>query len=103
VYQVHGYQIPETNLTASACAAVFDQEVEDQIKNAWEKIEKPETLCCLLMRGRDCNFTDHVATYIGHGKILHIRRETNSMIERLYPYRHMVKGIYRFKGEKNVS
>jgi cell wall-associated NlpC family hydrolase len=103
IYALHGYKLPETNLTASACAAVFNEEVEAQIKTLWQRINEPEKLCCILMTGRDCSFTDHVATYIGSGKIFHIRKETNSIIERLHPYRHQIKGIYKFKGIKQCQ
>ena len=96
--------VPKTNISICACKQATNEEIEDHIFKYWEKIDEPEIPCAVLIKSNNHNFADHIATYIGDNKILHISVNTNSIIDRLYPrYKGRVLGFYRFIGDKYAS
>jgi len=100
-YAKHGIYIPETNISVCACKQASDKEIQDQILKYWKLIDKPEIPCGVLILSTNPAFANHIGTYIGNNKILHITMNTNSIIERLYPkYKDKIVGFYKFIGDK---
>jgi len=100
-YKTFNIFIPPTDISVCACKQVSNKEIKDRIKLEWERIPKPEIPCGVIITPSDLSSALHIATYIGQGKILHITKNINSMIENLKPkYKTRIFGFYRFIGNK---
>jgi cell wall-associated NlpC family hydrolase len=100
-FKKHGYNVPATNISVCACKDASNQEIEDHILQYWQAIDKPEIPCGVLILSTNPAFANHIGTYIGNNKILHITKNTNSIIEKMYPkYKHKIIGFYKFIGDK---
>jgi len=108
-YKVFGVEIPNYNLACNAVEAISysPKGIGDVVSEMamsriaeWEKLEKPEEPCVIAMSLGIPGVLHHLALYIGKNRILHIRRETMSCIERLdhplYFQREMV--FYKYVG-----
>ena len=100
--------IPVTDIAVCASRSVSNAEIENKIKEQWVTVEKPVIPCGVLIASSNPMFAHHIATYIGNNKILHITKNTNSIIENLFPkYKTRIIGFYRFvsreKGKNNVT
>ena len=104
VHKKYGYNIPSTNIAVCASREISNKEIQRKIIEDWQKIEKPQTPCGVLIASSDPRFAHHIATYIGDNRILHITKNTNSMVERLFPkYKTRVLGFYKYIGDNQVN
>jgi len=104
VHKKYGYNIPGTNIAVCASRKVSNKEIKKNILTDWVKIEKPEIPCGVLISSSNPDFANHIATYIGDNRILHIMFTTNSTVERLFPkYKNRVLGFYKYIGKSDDS
>ncbi|MCP4341371.1 MAG: hypothetical protein GY799_21450 [Desulfobulbaceae bacterium] len=96
----HGLLVPETNIAVCASQVASDKEIEDQRMKYWEEIERPVEPCGVLINSSDSRFANHIGTYVGRGKILHITMNTNSIIERMDKYKNRIIGFYKFNPQE---
>lgn len=95
----HNLFVPETNISVCACQQASNQEIQDNIMQYWEPIDRPIEPCGVLIQSTNPNFANHIGTYIGNNRMLHITMSTNSIIERMIPkYKNKVLGFYKFIG-----
>jgi len=103
-YKLHNTYIPQTNISVCANQSVSDKEIEDNILQYWKPITKPENPCSILILSTNPEFANHIGFYIGSGKMLHITKNTNSIIERIYPKcNNKVLGFYKFIGNPKMG
>lgn len=99
-FKKHGMNVPETNISVCACREASNKEIINNVSKYWLKIEKPKTPCAVVIRSTNPDFANHIGTYVGSGRILHVAQNINSVIERMYPkYKNKVLGFYEFTGE----
>lgn len=98
---IEGLEVPAVNIAVCACRKASNRAIAVDLLKYWKPIEKPEVGCGILIKSTDPNFCNHIGTYVGDNRILHITINTNSIIERLYPkFENKILGFYRFIGEK---
>lgn len=103
-YSLHGIKIPSTSIAVCACQQASNQEIKDNILQYWEVIKKPENPCGVLILSTNPAFANHIGFYIGNNQMLHIMKNTNSIIERIYPkYKNKILGFYRFIGDNECQ
>lgn len=94
----HGLIVPKTNIAVCACQQASNKEIQDNILKYWEPIENPTEPCGVLIQSTNPDFANHIGTYIGRGRMLHVSISTNSVIERIDKYSHKILGYYKFVG-----
>jgi len=68
----------------------------------WQKLEKPEIGCLVLLRLVPLSWANHVGIYIGRGRFIHAYAGAGVCIDRLAHWRSRVIGYYKPKeGEKH--
>ena len=93
--------VPPTDIAVCASKAVSNKEIKSRIKLQWDRVDIPEVPCGVLILSSNNQFADHIATYIGNNQILHVSKNTNSVIENIYPkFRTRIVGFYKFTGDK---
>jgi len=60
--------------------------------NYFQRILKEEKYCIILLEKNNIN---HIAIYLGNGKMIHSRSDFGVIIESLSRYRKYVKGFYK--------
>jgi len=96
-----GIYIPPTNISVCACQETSDKEIYANLAKSWVKLETPENPCGILILSHNQRFANHIGTFIGKNRILHITKNTNSIIERLLPkYKNQIIGFYKYIGDK---
>lgn len=99
VFGRYGIKLPETNISVIACAQASQQEIDEQKKKYWQRIDKPETPCVLQIFSSNPAYANHLATYIGNGRVIHITLKTRVTIQRLSCIQHQkIEGFYRYVG-----
>lgn len=99
VYKRNGVNIPQTNISVTACCQMSQKEIEEHIQKSWLKLDKPEPLCAVQIYSSMPEYANHIATYLGFGKIIHISMKTNVIIQRLADYNPAkIEGYYRYVG-----
>lgn len=99
VFGRFGTVLPETNVSVLECAKVSQNEINKHIMSAWERIDKPEVPCGVQIYSSNPNYANHIATYIGNGKIIHITIKSNVIIQRLSGIqKQKIEGFYRYVG-----
>ena len=101
VYLRHGVNLPETNIAVCACRQASNQEISRHMAASWEKIETPEYPCAVLVGSTHPAFADHVAAYIGRGRIIHVTINRSVAVDRLSDWEHKIKGFYKYVGNAN--
>ena len=100
-YAKHDIHIPATNISVCACTEVSNREIQDNVVQYWEPILTPGGLCGVLLLSTNPDFANHIGFYVGGNRMLHITKNTNSVIERMYPkYENKIIGFYKFTGGK---
>lgn len=98
--KIDGKNVPPTDIAVCASKTASNAEISNQILKDWTLIEKPEIGCGILIASLNPHFANHIGTYVGDNRILHITINTNSIIERLYPkFNNKVMGFFRYTGE----
>ncbi len=99
VYKRNGISLPEINISVTACCQVSQQELNENLAKEWHRIERPEPLCGVQIYSSLHEYANHIATYLGFGKIIHISIKTNVIIQRLADYNPAkIEGFYRYVG-----
>lgn len=99
VFGRYGILLPQTNISVIACAEVSQKEINAHIMKSWERIDKPEAPCGVQIFSSNPNYANHVATYIGNDRIIHITLKSNVIIQRLSSIqKQKIEGFYRYVG-----
>lgn len=96
---ITGKFVPPTNVAVCANKCAANAEIYNQIVKDWTQIEEPEIGCGILINSINASFANHIGTYVGSNRILHITMNTNSLIERLYPkFKNKILGFFQYTG-----
>lgn len=89
---------PEYNICAFAVKSI-DGLIEAEAATTWRRLSEPE-LYALIVIKNDPVFANHVATYMGGGRFLHVMRGINVAYGRINDpeWRLKIKGYYRYAG-----
>jgi len=99
VFSRYDIWLPETNISVIACAQASQQEIDEQKNKYWQRIDKLEVPCGIQIFSSHPGFANHIATYIGNGRVIHITIKTKVIIQRLSGIqKQKVEGFYRYVG-----
>lgn len=102
VFRRFGVIIPQTNISVLACASASQKEIDAHKARSWKRIKYPIEPCAVQIFSSDKDFANHLATYIGNGKIIHITMRTNTLIQRLSTIsKHKIEGFYKYVNPNN--
>jgi len=105
VFKRHGIDIPETNIAVCACRQSSNLEIKNHIWMSWKEIEQSQVKnhvpCGILIRSTDPNFANHIAAYIGKGKMIHTTLNRAVAVDRIADYQHKILGFYIYVGHPN--
>jgi len=98
IKRLAGLPCPEYNISAFAVRSI-DKIIAAEAKSHWEKLPGPE-LYALIVIKNDPVFANHVATYMGGGRFLHIMQGINVAYGRINDpeWRLKIRGYYRYVG-----
>jgi cell wall-associated NlpC family hydrolase len=90
--------LPAVNMSVTACRQASQQTIDAHIHRLWKQIPVPEVPCGVQIRSSDPGYANHIAVYIGYGKIIHITLKSRVVIQRLADYANKVEGFYKYVG-----
>lgn len=93
--------IPKTNIATCVCKEVSTKEIQKHIMASWEKIDKPEMPCGIVIKQTDPRYADHLAVCVAYGKMIHVRMGMNTIIESIYLWKPKIIGYYKYVGNNN--
>ena len=94
-----GLPCPDYHISALAVAQV-DALIKVEAEKAWPwQAVAPEPYALMVMKNGPV-YKSHVATYMGHGRFLHIARKIPATYGRINDpaWRHRIVGYYRYVG-----
>jgi len=101
-HKTFGIEIPKYDIAECSCKSITDKELARNIAKDWKRIDKLEKPCGILFESLSERYGNHIAVYIGKGKIIHTRRETGCIVERLSNInKKKIIGYYKFVGDYN--
>lgn len=104
IFREHGVEVPEYGIN---CDCRDWKEIHSHIEKArkqWNRIDKPKVPCLVVLRSVNVNapisFTDHVAVFVGEGKMMHTIEKLGSHITKInHPlWNRKIEGFYEFVG-----
>ena len=99
VFGRYGVKLPETNISVLECATASQREIDTRMAALCERIDVPETPCLVQIKSSNPAYANHLATYIGGGRVIHITMKTNVLIQRLSSIqKQKIEGFYRYVG-----
>lgn len=98
VYRRYGIDIPQTNISVTACREASNREILEHAARYWRAIEKPEVPCAVLISSTNPEYANHIGVYIGRGRLLHITIHRAVVVDRLADWQRKIIGYYRFIG-----
>ncbi len=99
VFRRYGVELPQINISVLACRAVSQQEIDNNFKKLCERIQVPEAPCLVQILSSDPVYANHLATYIGEGRIIHITMRSRAIIQRLNTiHPKKIEGFYKYVG-----
>lgn len=102
VFGRYGIELPETNISVLVCAQASQQEIEAQKKKYWKRIDRLRVPCAVEIFSSNPGFANHIATYIGKGRIIHITLKTKVVVQRLSTIqKQKIEGFYKYVGPSN--
>jgi len=101
VFRRNGVIIPKTNISVCACKDVSDQEIQAHKKANWVQIDKPEVPCGILILSTNPDFANHIAAYIGKGKMIHTTLNRAIVIDRISDWQQKIIGFYKYVDNNN--
>jgi cell wall-associated NlpC family hydrolase len=88
VFEAYGVNVPDYRVSCFASTDI-DATVEGA-RNQWQRLEKPEPPCLIVMKGIDPDAPQacsHLGVYVGEGRMIHTFQKTMSCLERIkHPY-----------------
>lgn len=95
VYRRFGIDLPKVNISVLACVRASNEAIARGIENHWQSIPKPEVPCAVEIRSINPKYPNHVAIYVGGGRIIHAQKHQVT-VDRLSKWKHKVMGFYRY-------
>lgn len=96
VYRRCGIEIPKSNIAGTACKEASNQEMQDHIDSYWRKIDELEVPCAVVIKATNPKFCNHVAAYIGDGKMVHVTLNKNVCVDKVKKYQRKIIGYYQY-------
>lgn len=97
VFNRYGIQLPTINMSVTACCQASQKEIDSHIARSWIRIGKPITPCGVQIKSSDPKYANHIATYIGYGRIIHVTLNTKVIVQRLADYHpSRIEGFYKY-------
>ncbi|MBF0406480.1 MAG: C40 family peptidase [Candidatus Riflebacteria bacterium] len=81
VFKRFGYRLPEYPVGAYEPEQINSVIMSD--RKIWQELEKPQKPCLVLMRLGVIDLINHCGVYTGDGFVLHTRKKTGSILERI--------------------
>ena len=98
VFKRFGIQIPRTNISVCACREASQKEIKKHIARSWHPVTKLKAPSVLLIKSADPDYADHVAVYIGKGRMIHVTRNRHVVVDRVYAWKKRIIGRYTYAG-----
>lgn len=101
VYRRNGVIIPKTNISVCACKNVSNKEIQAHKEANWQQIDKPEVPCGVWIKSTNPDFANHIAAYIGKGRMIHTTLNRAVVVDRIYDWKHKILGYYKYVSNAN--
>lgn len=102
VFSRYNINLPKTNISVIECANISQKEIDKHKSKFWKKIDIPIEPCAIQIFSSNDMFANHIATYIGEGKVIHITIKSNVIIQRLSNIqKQKIEGFYKYVGNSN--
>jgi cell wall-associated NlpC family hydrolase len=99
VFHRYGIELPETNISVLECARASQQEIEKQMAQYWVRTNRLMVPCGVQIFSSNPGFANHIATYIGKGRVIHITLKTKVVVQRLSTIqKQKIEGFYKYVG-----
>ena len=96
IHRRFGIDLPDFDISAKACEQIHNKIIDQSYLNSWQEIEAPKMPCLILFKAHP-RFVQHVGTFIGYGRFLHIR-EYGVAIERVLSplWNKRIRGFWEY-------
>ena len=99
VHKRNGVLLPELNISVLACRDASQQHIDVGFSKLCEKIPTPEVPCLVQIFSSNPGYANHIATYIGNGRIIHVTIKSNVLVQRLSTInKSKIEGFYKYVG-----
>lgn len=99
VFRRHGIMLPEINISVMACKHVSQDNIDKGFANFCKRLDHPEVPCLVQIYSGNPQYANHLATYVGDGRIIHITMKSRVIIQRLTTiHAKKIEGFYRYVG-----
>ena len=96
VHRRLGIEIPDFDISAMACEQIHNLVIDQSYLANWREIRTPIVPCIILFKAHP-RFIQHVGTYIGAGRFLHIRNYGVSIERVLSPlWNNRQRGYWKY-------
>ena len=93
----YGITIERTNISVCACKEVSQKKIQERLALNWQLTDLTENPpIAVLIRSGDARYADHIGVYIGKGRMIHIFKKTNVVVERISNWKHKIIGYYKY-------
>jgi len=96
VFKRFGIDIPRTNISVCACKDASQKEIKRHLKKYWKKETELKSPAFVVIRSVHPDYADHIGTYIGDGKLIHVTMNTNVVVDRIANWKHKIIGYYSY-------
>lgn len=101
VMKRYGIIVPDILETCYDAIEINHRISKQEATGKWEQIPEPEVGCVVLMAIDEelPNIAQHLAVYIGNGKIIQTLKKVNSFVTKIDEsyWRKRIRGFYRWK------
>lgn len=97
VFRRNGVILPELNISVLACRQVSQAHIDGGLKSRCKRISTPVTPCLVQILSSNPGYANHLATYIGDGRVIHVTIKSCAMIQRLSTiHPKKIEGFYQY-------
>jgi hypothetical protein len=62
----------------------------------WQRIESPVVPCVVLIKSTNPEYADHICTYIGRGRIIHVMINRPVAVEKISGWKQKIIGYWKY-------
>ena len=99
IYMRNGITLPSVNISVVACRQASQNKIDHGFKTLCQRIKAPETPCLVQILSSNPDYANHLAVFIGGGRIIHVTMRSNVIIQRLSTiHPRKIEGFYKYVG-----
>jgi cell wall-associated NlpC family hydrolase len=96
VHRRAGIYLPKVNISVIACKQVSQDMIREHAMKYWQRIESPVVPCVVLIKSTNPEYADHICTYIGRGRIIHVMINRPVAVEKISGWKQKIIGYWKY-------